>query len=97
MKYVIYILVYCAECMFLQHAFAQKNDSDSLYTYRSASPGGTGKFYSGREIGRVIGLSSVAWLDRGRRRRQEDTRDAIDRIQLPANAVIADRGAGTGY
>jgi ubiquinone/menaquinone biosynthesis C-methylase UbiE len=80
-----------------QNAFAQKTNTDSVYTYRAASPDGTGKFYSGREIARVIGPSSVAWLDRESRPREENTQLAIDKIQVAPDAVIADIGAGSGY
>ena len=76
---------------------AQKNKTPSPYTYGNASPGGTGKFYFGREIARVIGPSSAAWLDRNSRPQEENTQLAIDKIKLPATAAIADIGAGTGY
>jgi len=81
----------------ISNATAQKNNSDSVYTYSTASPGGTGKYYSGREIARVIGPSSVAWLDRDSRPHEENTQLAIDKIQVAPDAVIADIGAGTGY
>jgi ubiquinone/menaquinone biosynthesis C-methylase UbiE len=85
------------QCVSFQSGIAQNNTTDSLYTYKTASPGGTGKFYLGREIAHVIGPSSVAWLDRDSRPREENTQLAIDKIQLPPDAVIADIGAGTGY
>jgi ubiquinone/menaquinone biosynthesis C-methylase UbiE len=74
-----------------------QDQTDSLYTHSTASSGGTGKLYMGREIARVIGPASVAWLDRDSRPREENTQLAIDKITLPPNAVIADIGAGTGY
>ena len=94
---VILFLFCCAQCISYQNASAQKYNSDSLYTFRKVTPGGTGKFYLGREIAHIIGPSSVAWLDRDSRPREENTQLAIDKINLPPNAVIADIGAGTGY
>ncbi len=38
---LIIILVCCAQCITFQDGITQKNNSDSLYTYRTASPGGT--------------------------------------------------------
>ena len=83
--------------MFLQAGIAQKTNSDSVYTWRTASSGGTGKFYLGREIALVMGASNSAWLDRNSRPQEENTQLAIDKINLPLTASIADIGAGTGY
>ena len=80
-----------------QKSMAQNKKTDSLYTYHDASSGGTGKFYMGREIARVVGPGSVAWLDRASRPQDENTQLAIDKIQVPEDAVIADVGAGSGY
>lgn len=74
-----------------------KTNFRSLYTYHTKSSGGTGKFYLGREIAHVMESSNSSWLDRNTRPQEENTQLAIDKIQLPANAVIADIGAGTGY
>src|ERR1041385_989163 len=84
-------------CLAFQHTAAQKTNSDSLYTYRTASDGGTGKFYLGREIAHVMGASNADWLDRTSRPQEEHTQLAIDKIDIPKNAAIADIGAGTGY
>ena len=90
------LLVFCAQCIIFQDSIAQ-NNSDSLYTYRTASPGGTGKFYLGREIAHIMGASNSEWLDRASRPQEENTQLAIDKIQVPVDGVIADIGAGTGY
>jgi ubiquinone/menaquinone biosynthesis C-methylase UbiE len=76
---------------------AQKSKNDTSYTYRAGSPGGTGKYYLGREIAQVMGASNSAWLDRDSRPQEENTQLAIDKIKVPPTAVIADIGAGTGY
>lgn len=92
----ILVLVCAALCCTLQHCSAQTG-SDSLYTYGTASPGGTGKFYLGREIAHIMGASNAAWLDRSSRPQEEHTQAAIDKIEIAENGVIADIGAGTGY
>ena len=94
---LVIFLVGCVQCFTAQNCTAQKNDSDSLYTHRAASPGGTGKFYMGREIAHVMGASNAAWLDRSSRPQEENTQLAIDSIKIPSAGVIADIGAGTGY
>jgi ubiquinone/menaquinone biosynthesis C-methylase UbiE len=93
----IILVVGCLQCHLVQQAIAQQNNNDSLYTYGVASPGGTGKFYLGREIAHVMGASNAEWLDRSSRPQEENTQLTIDHIKLPSTGVIADIGAGTGY
>lgn len=91
------ILLALFVCLVSVNGFAQKHTGDSIYTYRASSRDGIGKFYLGREIAHVMGASGSAWLDRDTRPREENTQLAINKINLPATAVIADIGAGTGY
>ena len=91
------VFISCCCCISTQQVIAQKKKADALYTYRDASSGGTGKFYMGREIARVVGPGSVSWLDRASRPQDENTQLAIDKIEVPEDAVIADVGAGSGY
>ncbi len=76
---------------------AQKSSGSTGYTYRKATLDGIGKFYMGREIAHVMDAAGSAWFDRKSRPQEENTQLAIDSIQLPADATIADIGAGTGY
>lgn len=94
---IISFLVCSAYCITAQKGIAQKSTHDSAYTWRAASAGGTGKYYLGREIALVMGASNADWLDRDSRPQEENTQLAIDKIQVPPTAVIADIGAGTGY
>jgi ubiquinone/menaquinone biosynthesis C-methylase UbiE len=94
---LIVVLTWCAQCLIFKNGIAQKNNSDSVYTYGAASPGGIGKFYLGREIAHVMGASNAEWLDRSSRPQEEHTQLAIDKIEASPNGVIADIGAGTGY
>lgn len=94
---VIFFLVCFGHNIRAQKSISQKPATDSVYTYRPASAGGTGKYYLGREIAHVMGSSNSTWLDRESRPQEEHTQLAIDKIDLPPTAVIADIGAGTGY
>lgn len=96
-KTFIAILICCTQFLTLQNCGAQKPTTDSTYTYGTASPGGTGKFYLGREIAHIMGPSNAEWLDRSSRPQEEHTQLAIDKIEIPEDGVIADIGAGTGY
>jgi ubiquinone/menaquinone biosynthesis C-methylase UbiE len=93
----ILLLICAASCFTHQNCSAQKTGGDSLYTYGTASPGGMGKFYLGREIAHIMGASNAEWLDRSSRPQEEHTQAAIDKIEIAKNGVIADIGAGTGY
>src|SRR5438045_3124698 len=94
---LVSVLVCCVLCGTIQNSVAQKNNSDPFYTYGTASPGGTGKFYLGREIAHIMGASNAEWLNRSSRPQEEHTQLAIDKIKVPSTGVIADIGAGTGY
>ncbi len=70
---------------------------DSIYTYQKKSYDGIGKYYLGREISYVMGATGSDWLERDTRQAEENTKLAIQKMNLPMNAVVADIGAGTGY
>lgn len=67
------------------------------YDYAPASADGIGKFFHGREISQVMGHPGIGWLERDEREREEAPTKAIEALQLPPHAVIADIGAGSGY
>lgn len=94
---LISILFSSTACINAQEKIAKENKGDTPYTLGTASSGGTGKFYLGREIAHVISPSGAAWLDRTSRPDEENTQLAIDKIQISEAGVIADIGAGTGY
>src|SRR5438067_1560061 len=70
---------------------------DSIYTYKTASEGGIGKFYYGREIAHIMDFSGSSWLDRNSREVEENANLAISKLPINENSVVADIGAGTGY
>jgi len=73
------------------------NQQDKIYTYKTASEGGTGKFYYGREIAHVMNFSGSAWLERNTRQVEENANLALTKLPIDKNSVVADIGAGTGY
>jgi len=75
-------------------AFAQDNGA---YSFGKASPGGTGKFYMGREIAQLMSFHGKDWLERASRPEEENTALAISNFPVNEKSVVADIGAGSGY
>ncbi len=71
--------------------------NDSVYTYRTRSADGIGKFYLSREIAQVMGAAGSDWLERDERQQEENSQLAIEKMNFPENGQVADIGAGTGY
>ena len=68
------------------------------YEYRtSADPHGSGKFYMGREISRVMGHQGASWLDRPEREAEEAPEALLDSLGIQKGMAVADIGAGSGY
>lgn len=70
---------------------------DSTYTHKKGDPGGTGKFYMGREIAHIMDFSGSQWLERNSRQVEENSSLTIEKLPIDKNSVVADIGAGTGY
>ena len=77
--------------------FTPVSFSEEDYIYRTGSFDGIGKFYMGREISHVMGHLGAAWLERTSREQEEQPLAVINNMNLSADSVIADIGAGTGY
>lgn len=86
-----------AKCSSQQNTADIIPNTDSVYTYSTAAPDGTGKFYLNREISFVMGAEGSEWLERDERNKEENTNLAIQRMPMQPNSVVADIGAGTGY
>lgn len=102
MKSGFILIIFCvifsfATCKPQQVKIAESSLQDSIYTYRTASDGGIGKFYLGRQIAHVMGYEGSEWLERNNRNEEENTRLAISKMSLQQNSVVADIGAGTGF
>ena len=68
-------------------------------TYESGPThaGGIGTYYLGREIAQVMGHQAADWLDRKSREHEENPAALVSMLELKADQVAADIGAGTGY
>ncbi len=76
---------------------AATSEDDGVYTTRRPSRDGLGKVYMGREISHVMGHLGIGWLERAEREREERTDLLVESLDLAADAVVADIGAGSGY
>jgi len=69
----------------------------ACYNHGAASSDGTGKFFMGREISRVMGHEGIDWLERDNREDEEAPSRAVAALALKPDDVVADIGAGSGY
>ena len=76
-------------------AFSQ--DGAVAYETGPRSADGTGRYYLGREIARVMSHRGAAWLERPDREREERPALLVQTLDLAPDDVVADLGAGTGY
>jgi precorrin-6B methylase 2 len=95
--FLISFLTLFALCQSPKKQVSTSIQKDSTYTFANQSPDGTGKYYLGREIAKVMGAAGASWLDRDERQEEENTALAIENMNLSPDAVVADIGAGTGY
>ncbi len=49
-----------------------------------------GKYYPGLEISFVMGAEGAEWLERNNRQQEENTKLAIEKMELSPESVIAD-------
>ncbi|MCC6231581.1 MAG: class I SAM-dependent methyltransferase [Verrucomicrobiales bacterium] len=67
------------------------------YEQRDPTPDGTGRFFLGREIARVMGHQAADWLERPERIEEERPDLLHPLLALRPGMQVADIGAGTGY
>jgi ubiquinone/menaquinone biosynthesis C-methylase UbiE len=96
---IVIILVILCWLVFYPTSKALANTtSSSIYEQRLLhNPDGTGKFYMGREIAKVMGYKGALWLERANRESEEQPSKIVSALNLQPNDIVADIGAGTGY
>ena len=72
-------------------------DAQVVYEEGPRSSDGTGRYYMGREIARVMSHRGAAWLERDDREIDERPDLLVASLDLDPTDVVADIGAGTGY
>ena len=75
----------------------QAENNNTVYQYKAPQPGGTGKWYLGREVSQVMGTAGGDWLERDTRQEEENVSLALSKMPLQQNSIVADIGAGTGF
>ncbi len=78
-------------------AGSQAADEPLAYGKITASAGGTGKTFAGREIAQVMNWHGAAWLERAERQNEERPDLLLQLLPLKPGMVVADMGAGSGY
>jgi SAM-dependent methyltransferase len=79
------------------HGTVQADAPAPVYREGRASIDGTGKFYEGREIARVMGFEGAPWLERPAREKEEGTDLLLEELRLEPGLKVADIGAGSGF
>ncbi|MCC4212967.1 class I SAM-dependent methyltransferase [Leeuwenhoekiella parthenopeia] len=75
----------------------QEGSDTAAYTYRPGSINGIGKWFMGREIAHVMGFQGMEWLNRPEREQEENVSLLLKNMNIQADDIIADIGAGSGY
>lgn len=70
---------------------------DLVYTTKEPSRDGTGKVYLGREIAQTVSSHAISWLERRDREGEERPSLVLENLEVDADDVLADIGAGSGY
>ncbi|MFP4089433.1 MAG: class I SAM-dependent methyltransferase [Cyclobacteriaceae bacterium] len=97
-RWLILLLISGTACAQQDKVDEVSSDGNPIYQFREpSSPDGTGKYYMGRDIAQVMGHRGAGWLERPGREEEEGTDLLIEALDLRAEDVVADIGAGSGY
>ncbi len=84
-------------CFLFAGSLAQAAEHPGYIEDPSRRTTGIGKFYMGREISFVMGHRAADWLNRPGRIEEEQPDEVVANMNLRADEVVADIGAGSGY
>lgn len=93
MKRIILLISFISILIYPSQLLSQESE----YSYKTGDVNGIGKWYMGREIAYVMGYQGINWLERSEREEEEETSKLIKNMNISAEDVIADIGAGSGY
>jgi ubiquinone/menaquinone biosynthesis C-methylase UbiE len=91
------VLSLCTLALRAEQPATPARESSRYKSGMPTEPGGSGKFYMGREISFVMGHQGAGWLERPEREKEEQPRKLLKLLDLKPGMVIADIGAGSGY
>jgi ubiquinone/menaquinone biosynthesis C-methylase UbiE len=97
---IVYLLATLSLCVLSLPAEPPRARERAPARYTTGTPtepGGSGKFYMGREISFVMGHQGAGWLERPEREKEEQPKKLLKLLDLKAGMVVADIGAGSGY
>ena len=96
-SFLIAIALYLTAIISTPVALAQDSSPSYYREKRIHNPDGIGKYYMGREIAKIMGHQAMGWLERESRQREEKPDLTVENLDLEADDVVADIGAGSGY
>lgn len=95
---LLLVVLGCASLLPMVARPQQVADGTNRYSFHQPhNPDGIGRFYMGREIARVMGNESAAWLERPERVAEEQPDQLVSLLNVRRGETVADIGAGTGY
>jgi ubiquinone/menaquinone biosynthesis C-methylase UbiE len=94
---IVAIAFVLSNFVYVPVAQAQANYPAYYREKKIHNPDGIGKYYMSREIAQVMGHQAMMWLERESRVQEEKPDLTVQNLNLEADDVVADIGAGSGY